>query len=76
MATDTLLVIQDHLNEVRNFIDALISLGMSGTTREMSGDDVAVLLGVVQDKLKGVDALMQVDRQQKPVDTLPPTPAS
>lgn len=76
MATDTLLAIQDHLNEVRNFIDALISLGMSGTTREMSGDDVAVLLGVVQDKLNGVDALMQADRQQKPVDTLPPTPAS
>lgn len=76
MSADTLLVIQDHLNEVRNFIDALISLGMSGTTQHMSGDDVAVLLGVVQDKLIVVDAQIQAGRQQKPVDTLPPTPAS
>ncbi|MGZ8153048.1 MAG: hypothetical protein ACXWT1_05690 [Methylobacter sp.] len=76
MSTNLLLAVQDHLGEVRNFIDALISLGMNGTTREMSGDDVAVLLGVVQDKLKGVDALVQQGRNQKPVDSKPPTPAS
>jgi len=64
MATSPLLAVQDHINEVLQLLDAMISLGINNTHRDVSGEEVSILLGIVQDKLK------------KAVDSTPLTPAS
>lgn len=52
MPTNTLLAVQDHINEVLQLLDALISLGINNSHRDVTGEEVSVILGLVQDKLK------------------------
>jgi hypothetical protein len=64
MPINPLLAVQDHLTDALQLLNAMINLGVNNTHRDVSGEEVGILLGIVQDKV------------QKAFDTLPLTPAS
>ena len=49
---------QDQLHDALFFIEALISLGMSNSSHEISGDEVVTLLIVIRDKVRAVEPLL------------------